>query len=290
MYEFPWYSLYNVFNILQTLAIVLLLIKPSIYGISFSDSVTQTHLCLLSKSFHLLFFFHSKPLVTPSGGHQRSPVLCRRMGSPSVSTAVEMLNPGTRATKDEEEPRLRKEEEEEDDGRSCVKLTWRRGRWWFAEVCGRCLLETVQDLTWLLVAVIYNISTCIRLHPKTSGCCIFVVPLQMHVWRREWVTKQCSHSPPCFFSHAYGASQGMFHCVQPKSLEKQNKTDCPIWTWWSQSAHPMCCVRGLPKEFASVLCASILLLLWMVWEPVMMPFKLSQCCKWLSSIRTWSAV
>ncbi|XP_029976769.1 uncharacterized protein LOC115409652 isoform X1 [Salarias fasciatus] len=43
----------------------------------------------------------SKLLATPRGGHQRRPVLCLRMGSPSISTVVEILNLETCATKDE---------------------------------------------------------------------------------------------------------------------------------------------------------------------------------------------
>lgn len=37
-------------------------------------------------------FFHSKLLATPKGGRQRRVALCLRMGSPSATAAVEMLN------------------------------------------------------------------------------------------------------------------------------------------------------------------------------------------------------
>ncbi|XP_068584660.1 uncharacterized protein si:ch211-215i13.3 isoform X1 [Cebidichthys violaceus] len=64
----------------------------------------------------------SKPLVSPKGGHQKRPVHCLRMGSPSLSTAVETLNLGTCVMKDEEKPRLC----EEEGGRwSCEKFTRR---------------------------------------------------------------------------------------------------------------------------------------------------------------------
>ncbi|KAF3833872.1 hypothetical protein F7725_025076 [Dissostichus mawsoni] len=64
----------------------------------------------------------SKPPVTPKGGHQKKPVRCVRMGSPSVSTLVERLHLGTCVMKDEEKPRLC----EEEDGRIYEKFTRRR--------------------------------------------------------------------------------------------------------------------------------------------------------------------
>ncbi|XP_022053530.1 uncharacterized protein si:ch211-215i13.3 isoform X1 [Acanthochromis polyacanthus] len=64
----------------------------------------------------------SKLLVTPKGGHQRRPLRCLRMGSPSISTLVEILNLETRVTKDEEKPRAR----EKEDGRSCERFTRKR--------------------------------------------------------------------------------------------------------------------------------------------------------------------
>lgn len=72
--------------------------------------------------------------------------------------------------------------------------TLRRERWTFTrrwdgdllKVCGWCSRVTFAR-SRPSMSVRYNISTCICLHPKISGCCIFVVPLQMHVWSREWV-------------------------------------------------------------------------------------------------------
>ncbi|XP_028255803.1 uncharacterized protein LOC114432164 isoform X1 [Parambassis ranga] len=48
----------------------------------------------------------SRPLVTQKEERQRMPVLCLRMGSPSASTVVEILNLETRVMKDEGKPRL----------------------------------------------------------------------------------------------------------------------------------------------------------------------------------------
>lgn len=72
-------------------------------------------------------------------------------------------------------------------------------------------------------------------------------------------------------SHAYGAGQGMCHCVKP-ILRKQEQ-NVP-YAHDNHNLHiNLFSVWGPPKEFASVLCASVFLLLWMkktiVWEPLM---------------------
>lgn len=133
--------------------------------------------------------FHSNLPVTPKGGHQRRPVLYPRMGSPSVSPVVMIQNLGTRAMKDE--------------------TLW-GGRWlqlrallqrtrWFADVRGRFpYIFNFFARSRLLFAVIYNISTCVRLHPKTCGCCIFVVPIANACVKKRVGNEQSSHFPPCF--------------------------------------------------------------------------------------------
>lgn len=107
----------------------------------------------------------------------------------------------------------------EEDGQSCEQFTTRRGRW-FTEACGWCFASDFPR-SWLSISVIYNtISTCVCLHPKISGCCIFVVPLQMHAWSREWFSQPVFTLSTVLSSHAHGAGQGMCHCVKP-ILRKQ---------------------------------------------------------------------
>lgn len=76
--------------------------------------------------------------------------------------------------------------------------------------------------SWLLFAVIYDTSACKRLHPKTCGCCIFVVPLQMHVQRREWVASNVHTlhhaSLPCLWCQSGNVS------LFSASVKKKNKT------------------------------------------------------------------
>lgn len=156
------------------------------------------------------FFFYSKLLVTPRGEHQRRPTLRPRMGlGPSMSIVVKTLNLATFVTKDEEEPRLCEAEE----GRSCVCPLPKDGM-----VVYRCVwMMFACDFarSWLLISVIYNKSTYICLHPKILGCCIFAVPLWMHVWRRQGFTKQCSHSPPCFSPMLMAPVRERATCVKP---------------------------------------------------------------------------
>lgn len=59
------------------------------------------------------------------------------------------------------------------------------------------------------------------------------------------------------FSHAYGAGQGMCHCVKA-ILRKQGLSHMHMIITICTSS--VFCVGGLPRESASVLCASIFLL------------------------------
>lgn len=86
-----------------------------------------------------------------------------------------------------------------------AKSLWRRGRWPGAVSCspedGMVIYRKVRG--WCFASghrshSIYNISTCICLRPKILGCCIFVVPLPMHVWSREGLTTSV-----CALRHAF---------------------------------------------------------------------------------------
>lgn len=163
-------------------------------GLSGSSSPTHSLSSVVTfkrRDLQILTSFHSKPPVTPKEGHQRRPTLCLRMGSQSVSTALETLNLETGVTKDEERPRLC----EEEDGQSCEEFGRRRDgglqrvRMMFASDFAR---------SWLSILVIYNISSCVCLRPKISGCCIFVVAIANACVKQRVVHNQCSHPPPCF--------------------------------------------------------------------------------------------
>lgn len=62
-------------------------------------------------------------------------------------------------------------------------------------------------------------ASCLR--PKIPGCCIFVVPLQVHEWSsKEWLTNSAHALHRAFFSRDDGAGQGVCHCDKPTPRKK----------------------------------------------------------------------
>lgn len=104
-------------------------------------------------TFNTLTSFHSKPLVSPKGGHQKRPALCLRMGSLSITTVVETPNLVMCVMKDEEKPWLCRE----GDGRNCEKFTKR----WDSDIqkCGDDVCETLAvNLSGLQHKHLHNVS------------------------------------------------------------------------------------------------------------------------------------
>lgn len=82
------------------------------------------------------------------------------------------------------------------------------------------------------------------------------MPLQMHVWSREWVTNSVHTLHHAFLPCLWRWSGNMSLC-----LRKQEQT--VPYAHANHNLHIKCfSVWGLPKEFAWVLCACIFLLLW----------------------------
>lgn len=92
------------------------------------------------------------------------------------------------------------------------------------------------------------------------------------------------------FSHAYGASQGMCHCV--KLILK--KEELVSYAHDNHNLHIQCVLCGafLNNLLQFFVQGSSFLCEWkiVVWDPFMMLYNLSKCCKLFSFKRTWSAV
>lgn len=112
-----------------------------------------------------------------------------------------------------------------------MRVPLQRTRWRFEDMRGWFYLFIFIFYffarSWLLFAVIYNTSTCKRLHPKTCGCCIFVVPLQMHVRRREWVTSNVHTlhhaSLPCLWCQSGNVSLCSASVKKKKTTKKKKR-------------------------------------------------------------------
>lgn len=180
------------------------------------------------------------------------------MGSLSASTAVKTLNLGTCAMKDEDKPRLC----EEEDGLSCERFTKRMGMVILQKVCGWCVCE------WLFCKIsAVDLSDLQHKHLRMSPSKDLGMLHLCRAIANACVKQRVGHKhvfvlSTMLFSHAYGAGQGLCHCVKPFLRQNENRPSHMhmIITICTSNVFS---VWGLPKESASVLCASIFLLLWM---------------------------
>lgn len=219
--------------------------------------------------------FHSKPLVTPKGGR---PVLCLKMGSLSISTVVEKLKLGTHVMKDEEKPRLCVQ-----DGQSCEQFTTRRNE--------KCVDDVCEWLSKISAVGLSDIQHYKYLHMSPSkdlGMLHHCRAIANACVKQRVGHSRCSHSPPCL-------SPMLVVPVRERVTVLSWKQEQTVpYAHDNHNLHIKCFLCGaflksLLQFFVQLYSFSCE---WetIVWEPMMMLFNLSKCCKWFTFRRTWSAV